>query len=130
MRIDSHGTGDGLYSFRGLNSDPDFVPEGPSSAREVTNAASLRGFFQRYTPKADTSGKGAMRQLLDELKGDLSQESIDRWVATHKDQLQRIGGEQGLSGQAVSLARNADGTWTVGAADGESRTFALLDAEV
>lgn len=130
MRVDGHGLGDGLFTFRGVNNDPAYQNHGPTAQREVVDGASLKGFFRKFTIQADTSGKSAMRQLLDELKGDLSQESIDRWVAAHKDKLQEIGTAQGLTGEATGLVRNQDGTWTVSSNGGESRTFALLDTEV
>ncbi len=127
MIIGGHGTGDGLYSFRGLNNDPGYQPEGPTAAREVVNADSLQGFFEKFAPAVDPSGKNAMLQLLDDLKGDLSQESIDKWIAAHKRELQEIGQGQGLAGEAAALVRNSDGTWTVSSAEGESSTFSLLN---
>lgn len=129
MRIDGHGLGDSLYTFRGVNNDPAFQADGPTAQRDVVDGASLKGFFKKFQIKAITSGESPMAQLLDQLKGDLSQENIDKWVAEHKDQLQQIGAEQGLSGEASALVRNQDGTWTVSSSDGESSTFALLDVQ-
>ena len=127
MLINGHGTGNGLYSFEGLNKDPGYVAEGPTATRDVVNADSLKGFFEKFTPAVDPSGKGAMRKLLEELKGDLSQESIDKWIAGHKREMQELGQGQGLAGEAVALVRNRDGTWTVSTAEGESSTFSLLN---
>ncbi|WP_029893512.1 hypothetical protein [Desulfohalovibrio reitneri] len=126
--LDTHGAGNGIYSFRNLNQDAHTI-EGPTSRREVVGGGGLSGFFDKFKMEPIGEKVDPMAEMLDNLREDIeekgaSQEAIDQWLAEDPERLERLGEKAGFEAESLNL-RN--GNLVLRGAGGRSRTLSLLD---
>ncbi len=132
--MEAAGMGSHLTSFGGLNRTNEGDTSAFTPAREITkNGAG--GFLAHWKQKneefqAQMPPPTSMGDVLESLRDDLSQESLDAYFAEYGDKLQQIGKELGLGGEVTGMTLNANGSFTVSASGGQSATFSMLSVRV